>query len=90
MGDQDSLLNQVFSVAQITSYIKEILEGAFSTITVEGEISNWRPSSSGHVYFTLKDNTAQLKAVMFRSSLYGLKFKPKDGDKVRCTGRLSV
>ena len=90
MGDQDSLLNQVFSVAQITSYIKEILEGAFSTITVEGEISNWRPSSSGHVYFTLKDSTAQLKAVMFRSSLYSLKFKPKDGDKVRCTGRLSV
>ena len=83
-------MNQVFSVAQITSYIKEILEGAFSTITVEGEISNWRPSSSGHVYFTLKDSTAQLKAVMFRSSLYGLKFKPKDGDKVRCTGRLSV
>ncbi len=90
MGDQDSLLNQVFSVAQITSYIKEILEGAFPTICVEGEISNWRPSSSGHVYFTLKDNTAQLKAVMFKSSLYSLKFKPKDGDKVRCTGRISV
>ena len=90
MGDQDSLLNQVFSVAQITSYIKEILEGAFSTICVEGEISNWRPSSSGHVYFTLKDNTAQLKAVMFKGSLYSLKFKPKDGDKVRCTGRISV
>ena len=90
MGDQDSLLNQVFSVAQITSYIKEILEGAFPTICVEGEISNWRPSSSGHVYFTLKDNTAQLKAVMFKGSLYSLKFKPKDGDKVRCTGRISV
>ena len=90
MGDQEMLLNQVFSVAQITSYIKEILEGAFSTINVEGEISNWRPSTSGHVYFTLKDNTAQLKAVMFKGSLYSLKFKPKDGDKVRCTGRLSV
>ena len=90
MGDQETLLNQVFSVAQITSYIKEILEGAFSTITVEGEISNWRPSTSGHVYFTLKDNSAQLKAVMFKGSLYSLKFKPKDGDKVRCTGRLSV
>jgi exodeoxyribonuclease VII large subunit len=90
MGDQDSLLNQVFSVAQITSYIKEILEGAFPTICVEGEISNWRPSTSGHVYFTLKDNTAQLKAVMFKGSLYSLKFKPKDGDKVRCTGRISV
>ena len=90
MGDQEMLLNQVFSVAQITSYIKEILEGAFSTITVEGEISNWRPSTSGHVYFTLKDNSAQLKAVMFKGSLYSLKFKPKDGDKVHCTGRLSV
>ena len=90
MGDQDSLLNQVFSVAQITSYIKEILEGAFPTICVEGEISNWRPSTSGHVYFTLKDNTAQLKAVMFKGSLYSLKFRPKDGDKVRCTGRISV
>ena len=90
MGTQETLLNQVFSVSQITSYIKEILETAFKTITVEGEISNYRPSSSGHVYFTLKDNTAQLKAVIFRSSLYGLNFKPKDGDKVRCTGRLSV
>ncbi len=83
-------MNQVFSVAQITSYIKEILEGAFTTICVEGEISNWRPSTSGHVYFTLKDNTAQLKAVMFKGSLYSLKFRPKDGDKVRCTGRISV
>ena len=90
MGTEETLLNQVFSVSQITSYIKEILETAFRTITVEGEISNYRPSSSGHVYFTLKDNTAQLKAVIFRSSLYGLNFKPKDGDKVRCTGRLSV
>ena len=81
---------QVFSVSQITSYIKQVLEGSFSTITVEGEISNYRPSSSGHVYFTLKDNTAQLKAVIFRSALYGVNFKPKDGDKVRCTGRLSV
>ena len=81
---------QVFSVTRITSYIKQVLEATFGTITVEGEISNWRPSSSGHVYFTLKDNTAQLKAVMFKSSLYSLKFKPKDGDKVRCTGRLSV
>lgn len=83
-------LNQVFSVSQITSYIKEILETAFTTIVVEGEISNWRPSSSGHVYFTLKDNTAQLKAVMFKGSLYSLTFRPKDGDRVRCTGRISV
>ena len=90
MENQGNPLNQVFSVSQITSYIKELLESAFTTITVEGEISNWRPSSSGHVYFTLKDNTSQLKAVMFKGSLYSLKFRPKDGDKVRCTGRISV
>lgn len=83
-------LNQVFSVTEITSIIKEILESSFRTITIEGEISNYRPSSAGHIYFTLKDNNAQLKAVMFRGAAYGLSFSPKDGDKVRCTGSLSV
>ncbi len=90
MEEQQTLLSQVFSVTQLTSYIKEILEGAFRTITVEGEISNYKPSTSGHIYFTLKDNSSQLRAVMFRSAAYGLNFKPKDGDKVRCTGNISV
>lgn len=80
----------VFSVNQITSLIKEILETSFRTITIEGEISNWRPSSSGHIYFTLKDNVSQIKAVIFRSAAYKLSFSPKDGDKVRCTGNLTV
>ena len=81
---------QVFSVSQITEYIKEILETTFHTITIEGEISNWRPSSAGHIYFTLKDNTSQIKAVLFRGNAFHLTFRPKDGDKVRCTGSLSV
>ncbi len=80
----------VFSVTQITSYIKEILESSFQTIKIEGEISNFRPSSAGHIYFTLKDENAQIKAVMFRGASFSLDFKPKDGDKVRCTGSLSV
>lgn len=80
----------VYSVSQITNYIKEILESSFNQITIEGEISNWRPSSAGHIYFTLKDNNAQIKAVMFRGSAYKLNFTPKDGDKVRCTGSISV
>ena len=80
----------VFSVSQITSLIKEILETSFRTITIEGEISNWRPSSSGHIYFTLKDNLSQIKAVIFRGAAYKLSFNPKDGDKVRCTGNLTV
>ena len=80
----------VFSVSQITDLIKEILETSFRTITIEGEISNWRPSAAGHIYFTLKDNNAQIKAVLFRGAAMKLNFHPKDGDKVRCTGSLSV
>ena len=82
--------NMVFSVSQITDLIKEILETSFRTITIEGEISNWRPSAAGHIYFTLKDNNAQIKAVIFRGAASKLTFRPKDGDKVRCTGSLSV
>ena len=82
--------NIVFSVSQITDLIKEILETSFRTITIEGEISNWRPSAAGHIYFTLKDNAAQIKAVIFRGAAMKLNFRPKDGDKVRCTGSLSV
>jgi exodeoxyribonuclease VII large subunit len=80
----------IFSVSQITDLIKEILETSFRTITIEGEISNWRPSAAGHIYFTIKDNAAQIKAVIFRGAAMKLNFRPKDGDKVRCTGSLSV
>ena len=80
----------VFTVSQITDLIKEILEASFRTITIEGEISNWRPSAAGHIYFTLKDNAAQIKAVIFRGAAMKLNFRPKDGDKVRCTGSISV
>lgn len=80
----------VFTVSQITDLIKEILETSFRTITIEGEISNWRPSAAGHIYFTLKDNSSQIKAVIFRGAAYKLNFRPKDGDKVLCTGSLSV
>ena len=90
MQESNPFSEQVFSVSQITDFIKEILETSFRTITIEGEISNWRPSSAGHIYFTLKDNTAQLKAVLFRGNAYHLTFRPKDGDKVRCTGSISV
>lgn len=79
-----------FSVSQITDLIKGILENSFRSVKIEGEISNWRPSAAGHIYFTLKDNNAQIKAVIFRNAAYKLAFKPKDGDKVRCTGSLSV
>ena len=90
MNPAPLLENQIFTVTQITDFIKEMLQTAFPKITLEGEISTWRPNSSGHIYFTLKDSTSQISAVMFRSSAYYLQFKPKDGDKVRCTGSISV
>ena len=82
--------NMVFSVSQITDLIKEILETSFRSIIIEGEISNWRPSAAGHIYFTLKDNNAQIKAVIFRGAAMKLNFRPKDGDKVRCTRQVGI
>lgn len=67
-----------------------MLEGAFVNINLEGEISGYRPNSSGHLYFTLKDENAQISAVMFRGKAMSLAFVPKDGLKVRCTGTISV
>lgn len=81
---------QVFSVTQLTQIIKDILESSLTSFTIEGEISNWRPSSAGHIYFTLKDNNSQIKAVLFKGNAFHLSFRPKDGDKVRCTGSISV
>jgi exodeoxyribonuclease VII large subunit len=80
----------VFTVTQITGLIKEIIEGAFPSIIIEGEISNYRPASSGHLYFTLKDDSSQISAVMFRTAASTLDFIPKDGTLVHCTGKLTV
>ncbi len=79
-----------FTVSQITGLIKDLLEQTLPNVTVEGEISNWRPASSGHCYFSLKDEEALLSVVMFRSRLATLSFQPADGLKVRATGNISV
>ncbi len=78
------------TVSDITSMIKELLEGSFPSVTVEGEISNYRPSSTGHIYFTLKDATSAISAVMFKGKSRYLAFTPKDGALVRVTGSVSV
>ena len=82
--------DKVFSVSEINSLLKDMLESSFPQICIEGEISNYRPNSSGHLYFTLKDETSQISAVMFRSAAAYLDFVPKDGTKVQCSGRLTV
>ncbi|MBQ3670932.1 MAG: exodeoxyribonuclease VII large subunit [Treponema sp.] len=80
----------VFTVTKLTLLIRDILEGTFSNITLEAEISNYRPNASGHLYFNLKDEGALISAVMFRGRASTLKFAPKDGMKVRCAGSISV
>ncbi|WP_319417449.1 exodeoxyribonuclease VII large subunit [Marispirochaeta aestuarii] len=80
----------VLSVSQITGLIKETLEGGFRGLSVEGEVSNYRPASSGHVYFNLKDQDAMIACVLFRNAAARLSFSPRDGQKVRINGDLSV
>ena len=80
----------VFTVSELTSGIRGLLETAYAEVWVEGEISNCRLWNTGHLYFTLKDPGSQLKAVMFKSAVRSLKFKPEDGLHVVARGRLSV
>ncbi len=81
---------RLMTVSQLTDLIKLCLEGTFGTVSVEGEISNYRPSSTGHLYFTLKDAGASIQAVMFKNRLRSLAFVPRDGMLVRAAGSLSV
>jgi exodeoxyribonuclease VII large subunit len=81
---------RVFSVSELTSSLREVLETTFPEIWVEGELSNAKVWTTGHLYFTLKDGGAQIKGVMFRSTLRYLKFKPEDGLHVVVRGRISV
>ncbi len=80
----------VLSVTEINSQIKDLLQQAFHSICVEGEISGITFQSSGHIYLTLKDENCQISACMWRSSTGTLSFRPKTGDKVRCFGYISA
>src|SRR5262249_14893429 len=80
----------VYTVSELTAGIRELMETAYADVFVEGEISNCRLWNTGHLYFTLKDPAAQIKAVMFRSAVRTLRFKPEDGLHVVARGRLSV
>ncbi|MDR2159321.1 MAG: exodeoxyribonuclease VII large subunit [Treponema sp.] len=83
-------MDRKFTVSELTDLIKQHLEGAFSSVLVEGELSNCRPSSTGHLYFTLKDAGAGISAVMFRNRFRSLSFEPKDGMLLRVRGSISV
>ena len=81
---------RIFTVSELTRSVKDTLEGRFGGLWVEGEVSNLRVHTSGHVYFTLKDEEAQIRAVLFRSRVRRLRFEPADGLHVLAFGRLDV
>jgi exodeoxyribonuclease VII large subunit len=83
-------VQQALTVSQLTAHIKDSLEGQFTSVWVAGEISNYSRPQSGHSYFTLKDDQAQIRAVMWRSATAKIKFDVADGLDVICHGHVDV
>lgn len=81
---------RIWQVRDIVSAVRAALEREYPDVWVEGEISNFRPADSGHLYFSLKDESAQLRIVMFRSQARLLKFRPENGLKVIARGRVTL
>lgn len=82
--------DKVLTVTQLTGLISTMLENSFQYVTLKGEISNYRPNASGHMYFVLKDSSSQISAVMFRGRAASLNFTPKDGCLVQVSGKIQV
>src|SRR5258708_19976430 len=81
---------KTFTVSELTVKIRDLLPKNFTDITVHGEISNCREAQSGHIYFTLKDERAQVRCVYFKQQQRGVKFRPEDGLQVTVRGSISV
>ena len=81
---------KIYSVSELSSEIRDMLERRFVDVWVEGEISNFKASTAGHLYFTLKDDRAHLSAVCFRNSARLLRFRPENGKLFRARGRVSA
>lgn len=87
---QEDVNQQIYTVSELTNKINHLLEETFPFIWINGEISNFSFANSGHCYFTLKDEKAQIRAVMFRGQNRMLKFEPEDGLSITGLGRISV
>jgi exodeoxyribonuclease VII large subunit len=81
---------RIFTVTDLTARIRDLLAKNFTDIIVQGEISNCRPAASGHIYFTLKDDRAQIRCVFFKQQQRGMKCHPEDGLKFSVRGSISV
>lgn len=86
----DPFLAAPYTVTELTREIKDLLEGRYGDLWVEGEVSNLRIPASGHLYFTLRDDLCQIRAVLFRTHVRSLRFTPKDGLHVLVRGRVSL
>lgn len=80
----------IYKVSELTRLIRRTLEGGIGAVWVEGELSNVRRPSSGHYYLTIKDQSSQISAVLFKGNQRGIKFQPADGVQVRVFGEISV
>jgi len=83
-------LDEVYSVSDLNSEVKWLLDSKFGSVWVEGEISNFMRARTGHIYFSLKDSRSQLRCAMFRNDNRRVQFTPADGQKVLCRGRLGI
>src|SRR5215472_6811377 len=81
---------KIYPVRELVSAVRTQVERTFTDVFVEGEISNYRPAGSGHLYFTLKDGSSQLRVVMWRTQARLLKFRPENGLQVIARGRVTV
>jgi exodeoxyribonuclease VII large subunit len=90
MGSFNTDQHRIYTVSELTSEIKGILEKTYPFVWIYGEISNFNVPASGHFYFTVKDEHSQINAVMFRNQNRNLKFKPEDGISITGLGRISV
>jgi exodeoxyribonuclease VII large subunit len=86
----DEAERRPLSVSELTSQVRGALENRFASVWVEGEISNFRAAASGHWYFTVRDEAAQLRATCFRGVNARIRFRPSDGLLVRVRGRMTV
>lgn len=86
----DETERRPLTVSELTESVRKAIEARFASVWVEGEISNFKAHSSGHWYFTIKDERAQLRAKCFRSANSRIRFRPTDGLHVRARGRLTV
>ena len=83
-------VSKIFTVSEINRLVKNVLNDNFTTLWIKGEVSNFTEASSGHWYFSLKDNQAQVRCTMFRGQNFNLGWLPKDGDLIEAQCQIGL